>query len=503
MAVIFASFLISALGLGLFMLTWTYRQWSSYKNDAVLLRAAAENGVRAGFGALEGILAARSFPLALSEEEYDALRTATLTGKTDVVAAVLGVVFPLIVQETAGWSEWASETEFRPVCVADSESFFAAEFTGAIDARGRLTRRSQTKRTVLDVGLSVMAGRVPLSSFPFLLAGENGREQAAELLAGKKVVLTPPETGGGSIPPAATDLLLVPADAAPQLAETLRIKIFSPDKLTVYQLRQALGLPLVDEPVPDGVYLVVNDAGLGGVFVQGDVEEMILAADSGRQYLQFRLEEGFWRMWFNPSEGQTEFTGPEESRSYERTPFPIVMVNGDVASLGGGIVGPDGILARTEGTDAPSVLAGVALTIVSAGETVISTHLIQEGVRWKDGLPYLKDSTAQLFLYASGADFVTGSRTDGRIRVAADAPADLFLQASCAARDGVRIDGEGQNITLSGGLQTSGLEMDDALLTIRPDDRLNSTLASENGSPRATDPVLFVSGWEALQWSDQ
>jgi hypothetical protein len=491
MIVIFTYFLISALGLGLFMLTRTYRQWSSYKTDAVLLRAAAENGVRAGFGALGGTLAARAFPLALTEEEYDDLRTATLAGHTDVVAAALGVVFPLIVKETAGWLEWASE------------SFFAAEFSGTVDARGRLIRRVHAKRTVLDIGLCVMAGRVPLSAFPFLLAGENGREQAAELLAGEKVILAPPETGGGQIPPAATNRLLVPSDVAPQLAETLRIKIFSPDKLTVFQLRQALGLPLVNEPVPDGVYLVVNEFGLGGVFIQGDVEEMILAADSGRQYFQFRLEEGFWRMWFNPSEQQTEFFGPEGNRNFERTPLPIVMVNGSIASLGGGIVGPDGILALSDGTEAPSVLAGVSLTIVSAGETIISTHLIQEGVRWKDGLPYLKDSTAQLFLYASGADFITGAGTDGRIRVGADAPTDLFIQASLAARDGIRLDGKDRDITISGSVQTSGLELGDARLTIRPDDRLLSPLAPGNASPRATDPVLFVSGWEALQWSDQ
>jgi hypothetical protein len=179
------------------------------------------------------------------------------------------------------------------------------------------------------------------------------------------------------------------------------------------------------------------------------------------------------------------------------------MVNGNIASLGGGIVGPDETLTLAEGTDAPSILAGVSLTIVSAGETVISSNLVQEGVRWTDGLPYLKDSTSQLFLYASGTDFVTGARTDGRIRVSADAPAELYLQASCAARDGVRVEGSGRSITLSGSLQASSLDMGSAVLTIRPDDRLFSTLAPGDAAPRATNPVLFVSGWEALQWSDQ
>ena len=226
--VVFTYFLMSVLGLGLFMLTRTYRLWSTYKNDAVLLREAAENGVRAGFGALDGILAARAFPLTLTENEFETLRAATMAGQSDAAAAALGAAFPLIVQEMAGWSEWTSETAFRPVCVADSETFFAAEFTGTIDARGRLIRRARAKRTVLDIGLSLMAGRVPLSAFPFLLAGDNAREQASELLAGKSVVIAAPESGGGQIPPAAADHLLVPNDATPQLAETLRIRILLP-----------------------------------------------------------------------------------------------------------------------------------------------------------------------------------------------------------------------------------------------------------------------------------
>ncbi len=81
MAVVFASFLISTLGLGLCLLTWTYRQWSAYKSDAVLIREAAENGARAGQAALDEILAGRPFPLILADGEYEALRAATLAGE--------------------------------------------------------------------------------------------------------------------------------------------------------------------------------------------------------------------------------------------------------------------------------------------------------------------------------------------------------------------------------------------------------------------------------------
>jgi hypothetical protein len=502
MVVVFVYFMISAVGLGLFMLTRTYRLWGGAKSDAILLGAAAENGARAGLAAMEEILAGRLFPIVITDAEYSALRTATLSGETEVVEAALGVSLPLSVAGAEGDAEWSAKLAFAPERVCDSESYFSAAFLGSIAARGRLIRRLRTKRTILDVGTAVQAGRVPLSAFPFLLAGESAPERAAELLAENDVVLASPEAGGGRLAAAATETVLISSDVSPQLAETLKMKVFSPDGLTIYELRQALGLPLVNEPVPDGVYLVVDDAGLGGVFVQGDVEEMILAADCGRQYIQFRLEEGTWRLWFNPSEYETEFLTPEGIRAFDRRPLPIVMVNGGIASLGGGIVDGLGNLTLAPGTDAPSILAGVSLTIVSSGETVITSHLIQEGVRWTDGIPYLKDSTAQLFLYASGSDFLSGAETNGRIRIAAAAPDDLHLQASLTARDGILIEGEGRTVTVSGGLQTTNLETEGSLINVRPDGRLLSDLQSPNLAPRSALPVLCLIGWEARRWSD-
>jgi hypothetical protein len=181
----------------------------------------------------------------------------------------------------------------------------------------------------------------------------------------------------------------------------------------------------------------------------------------------------------------------------------MVLVNGSIASLGGGTVDGLGNLTLSASTDTPSVLAGVSLTIVSSGETVISSHLIQEGVRWSDGLPYLKDSTSQLFLFAAGSDFLTGAKTDGKVRTGAAAPADLYLQASIAAGDGFRLEGTNRNVILSGSLQAGGLEAGSNRLSIRPDDRLLSILQSPQSFPRSTSPVLFLTGWETLQWTDR
>jgi len=500
---VFVSFLFSSIGLGLVCLTRIYRQWSMAKSDSVLLATAAENGVREGFGALAATLTGRSFPLSLTEEEYETLRASARAGGLETVEMALGFPLPLSVEGAGGSEEWSAEVGFTPEHIADAETFFGASYTGTIASRGRLTGRSRTKRTGLEIGLSVLAGCLPLSAFPFLLAGKNGPEQAAALFADHRVVLTPPEGGGGRVPAAATEKSLIPSNAVPLLAEALKIKIFSPADLSAARIRQALGLPPSNEAVPDGVYLVVDDLGLGGIFVQGDVEEMVLAVDNGRQHLQFRLEEGTWRIWFDPKEPRTEFFGPEGPRSYALRPRPMVLVNGSIASLGGGTVDGFGNLTLSAATDTPAVLAGVSLTIVSSGETVISSHLIQEGIRWSDGLPYLKDSTSQLFLFAAGSDFLTGAKTDGKVRTGATAPADLYLQASIAAKDGFRLEGTNRNVILSGSLQAGGLEAGSNRLSIRPDDRLLSTLQSPPLFPRSTAPVLFLTGWETLQWTDR
>ncbi|MBN1938997.1 MAG: hypothetical protein JW843_05400, partial [Candidatus Aminicenantes bacterium] len=243
--------------------------------------------------------------------------------------------------------------------------------------------------------------------------------------------------------------------------------------------------------------------GLGGIFVQGDVEEMILAAAAGRQHIQFRLEEGTWNMWFDPAAPRTEFTGPEGIQFFPLRPLPIILVNGAIKSLGGGTVDGAGNLSLSTAVDSPAVLAGVSLSIVSSGETIVSTHLTQEGVRWTDGIPYLKDSTAQLFLFAAGSDFLSGAKTSGTVRVGAAAPADLFLQASIAARDGVRFEGTNRKIVLSGSLQAGCLEAGTNRLEVRPDGRLLSTLQTPPSYPRSTAPVLILTGWEALQWTDR
>ena len=122
----------------------------------------------------------------------------------------------------------------------------------------------------------------------------------------------------------------------------MKIGVFRPGDLSPARLREVLGLEPSTEPVPDGVYLIRNDLGLGGVFVQGDLDEMILAIGGDSQIVVFRAAGAEWRLEWSPARSRTEFLTPEGASAYDLVPLPIVFVNGKVASLGGGVVGMDG-----------------------------------------------------------------------------------------------------------------------------------------------------------------
>ncbi|MBN1940273.1 MAG: hypothetical protein JW843_11855, partial [Candidatus Aminicenantes bacterium] len=186
---VFVSFLFTSIGLGLVLLTRIYREWSRAKSDSVLLSTAAENGLRERFGAMAADLTGRPFPLSLTAAEFDELRASALAGGAETVEAVLGHPLPAAAEGAGGRQQWTAELAFKSEHVADAGTFYAAAYTGTIASRGRLAGRPRTRRAGLDLGLSVMCGCVPLSVFPFLLAGETAPKQAAELLGSESVVL--------------------------------------------------------------------------------------------------------------------------------------------------------------------------------------------------------------------------------------------------------------------------------------------------------------------------
>jgi len=307
------------------------------------------------------------------------------------------------------------------------------------------------------------------------------------------------------LPVAFSDGGLLPQDAVQQLAKVLKIEIFHPQDLSAAKLRLALGLEVIDEPVPDGVYLIQDDLGLGGVFVQGDLDEMILAIQDPYQIIAFRQEQDLWVLKFSPEEGRTVFSSPSEIQSFDLVPLGIVVVNGKIFSLGGGYEDDDGQIFMTEQEEIACVKSGVKLTIISSDEITLTSHLIYQGVTWKEGVPYVKDSDSQLIIHAAGHDFVDGEVRSGEIIIDQGSPDDIKIHASISASgNGVTVSGEDKKVQLLGSLQTSELALNENELSIKFDERF---FQKDGGyfqnAPLSKQPVLYLFRFNITEWRDK
>ena len=499
---VFVYFLFSVLGLGLIHISRIYGKLGRHKKNMILLEYSAENGIKQGYGNLAERILERDEPEVLTEERFASLRQDAEAGGLGPAEEALGSAFPLAVEETAGDQIWRSSLTFSSVPLSPSSEFFLAEYKGAIAAEGELRRISIRRKASLEVSLTILAGHVPLAYFPLLIAGDMTPEERQSYKQNPNMIFLPPEKNGVSPRLSFTGAATLPRDADPLAKQALKIRILTPGKLTREELRSALGLEMVNEPVPESVYLVQNDLGLGGIYVQGDLDEMILAIDSGFQIVSFRKGGDIWLLRFSPALNRTAFTSPAATQTFDRVPLGIIMVNGKIRSLGGGIMNASGTAELKKDEAVPSILPGVSLSIVSADQVTLSSHLVHQGVKWLDGIPYLKDSTSQLIIYANGRDFVESAEKAGRILIDPNAPKEMKVQAMLTATDAFELGGNQQTLVLAGGLQAGGLAMNGNSLHILPDERLLENRLAPQNSPLTGVPVLQVLSLRPLQWNE-
>jgi hypothetical protein len=269
------------------------------------------------------------------------------------------------------------------------------------------------------------------------------------------------------------------------------------------RLRAVLGLEMSADPVPEGVYLMHDDLGLGGIYVEGDLDEMVPAIDGNLQVISFRRGDSLWRLEFCPSRAQTRFSTPEGDYTYELLPKGIIIVSGKIGSLGGGEVDAAGNVTLVKDRELPSILRGVDLTIVSSDAITISSHLIQQGVSWEKGIPYVKDSSSQLIIYSTGQDFWQGTARNGGIIIDAQAPSEVKIQASLTARGGgLTICGEGKEVEVLGSLQVSDYSSRENKITISFDPRLTAANGRHENSARTSAPIVFLASFRILGWKE-
>lgn len=481
-------------GLGLAMLhaSGLHVKINGFRRTSTLLGLASENGLKRGLVDLSAWLEAEGLLAPVSAESVEALRENPRRGFPLLVEEALGPAFPRVLEESFDGMSWESRADCGFASLADRGGYVRITAAVRIESSGGLLHVRARRVSTLEGSLGLLAGRLPLPAVPLYIKGD--RTDGISLPA------KPGQLLGAGLTTAAGGVL--PDDAGGLAAKALAIGVFEPGALSPAQLRQALGLEASTDPVPDGVYLVENDLGLGGIFVQGSLDEMILAVRGDSQVVVFRAGGADWRLEWSPTRSRTEFLTPQGARSYDLVPLPILFVNGAIAALGGGAVGMDGAVEMCFDGRTPAVLDGVDLTIVSADRVTISSHLILEGVRWQDGIPYSKDSEAQLVIYAAGRDAVTGERTEGGIAVDGEAPDGLKLQASLTADSGgFRIEGEAKSVELLGALHADAYAGNGSRVTLYRDDR---AAAGEfpRYAPLTSEPQLAVYALKVLSWKE-
>lgn len=500
---VFVFFIFSTLGLSMLYLTQVYLKLSAYKKNSLILDYASENGIKQGFDKLTDLLSLVSSPSVLSPEKTFELREDARNKGIKIIEEFFGSEFPLTLSESWKRLAWESSTSFYLEKIIEKDEYFQTSYRVVISSEGKIENFRQTKKTTLEAALGILTGHIPLPSIPMLIDKKLSSEEKENFLENNKIEILPSEKNRIPSQVSFSGEELLPTEANSQISKALKTKIFYPQNLSTPQLREALGLEVIDEPVPDGVYLIKDDLGLGGIYVQGDLNEMVLAIEEDFQVISFLADAGLWVLKFSSTKGKTVFASQTETLTYELVPLGIIIVNGEIRSLGGGIVNLTGGVVMVREEEIPCILRGVNLTIISSDKITLSSHLIHQGVNWQKGVPYVKDSNSQLNIFATGKDFLEDSDREGQIVIDEDSPEEIKIQASLtASKNGFSIEGERKTVHILGSLHFKDYASNNNNLTIKFDERSLEEGNLFQDAPKTAKPVLYISFFKTLEWKE-
>lgn len=502
MITMFLLLAFSCLGLSLVTFSRIFNQLTSFRKQAVLLDYACENGLKQGLLSIRsGFLDAES-PRRITPEAFDGLLMDAANRGTAAAETWLGKLPQERQSGSLGDLEWELTSVLEPGSWKETGTAFSAEYVATLHADGGIRGFPPRQAAQAEARAEILAGRLPLALFPLLLDRDPAGTGIEDYLDKKGIEIAPGEEETGAPPAAAAAEGLLPSQASQLLCRALKIREFSPDDLAPAALRRALGLEISNEPVPEGVYLIEDDLGLGGVFVQGGLERMILAVSGGYQVISFSTGERQWMLTFNPEESKTRFITPEETRSYDRIPLGIIYVTGPIQSLGGGTLDESGKAVLVTDREIPCLRRGVRLTIISPEEITLSSHLIREGVTWDSGIPYATDAGNHMEIFAAAAGH-DGTVGPGVIRIDESAPEDLKVTASLtAAGEGVIQDGEGRDLRLLGSLHTTDYSGGDNRMRLTIEKPVSDPLGIYVNSPATAAPLIHLHRFQITEWRE-
>ncbi|MFC2167583.1 hypothetical protein ACFLRW_01250 [Acidobacteriota bacterium] len=501
---LFIFFVFCTLGMSMLLMSQIYLKVSAYKKNALLLSYASENGIKQGYAFLLDRISGHSNPIVISDLEMEKLMENTVQGGTQIIEKLVGIEIPLYKTSSWQWMSWKSHTDWILDHMEIEEESFQSNFSVSMESEGTLQNFKPIKFSVLNLEMEVFSGYLPLAKLPFLLDQDLTPEQKSDFIALNPVEFMP--STENRLPPqiSFSEDNLLPQTAVPQIEQALNINLFQPQSLSSSQLRQTLGLEQTNDPVPEGAYLIQDDNGLGGIFVQGDCDELVLAIEEDLQVLSFTIGGRVWMLKFSLNPPSTQFITPEKIQFFDEIPEGIVIVNGAVHSFGGGIINSSGQAVFVIDKETPCILNGANLTFISSDKITISSHLIHQGLKWEEGIPYIKESKSMLNIFATGKDFFDETKKAGQIVIDSGAPKNLVVNASLTASgNGFSIEGKDKTVQLLGGLQTADYTSNGNTLKVKSDERFNKKNDLLAFSPRSLHPVLNITFLKIRGWNEK
>ncbi|MCD6192038.1 MAG: hypothetical protein J7L26_01040 [Candidatus Aminicenantes bacterium] len=498
---IFVFILLATLGLGALINTQVFLQSHQYRRNQWLRELAAENGVKWVLPSLRKYFDEIYPFLFLGENKVGFNFLSKAPFPPEQMEDLLG---PLPIpqdDQSFRFFGWKSKIVSRLDSFYKSQHYWVADYELVVEGKGYQGSLSSDSSAQLSFQVRLGCGRLPLAWFPFLYQGEPSSREAEEIE--KKINLFSRETS--IFKP--RKIILPPdklATKEPQewLAENLKIGVLEPEDFSRSRFREILGLEPANEAIPPGVYLIRDDLGLGGLFIQGDVEELLLGIDSSYQIIQVKKESSYWQLRFSPAQKITEFQTPQGLESFTLLPRGMVIINGSVQALGAGVITPEKKLLPTQ-EKIPCFLQGITLTFLCAEEITITSHLYQEGLNLEEHIPYLKGQESQLIIWACGQELFSGEKTSGKIHLQSPEDQELLIQAhlKTVSLNTTNNPRKLSTVNLMGSLQTDQLNLKSSSLNIfHQPPRINDSLGE--AFPLTQQPLLALLLLQPQEWKE-
>ncbi|MBD3412919.1 MAG: hypothetical protein GF421_00610 [Candidatus Aminicenantes bacterium] len=484
----FMVFLFTTLGLTTLFLTQVNLKLNQHRKNAVLLDYASENGIKQGFIQLSEQIAGIQSPVTLSQQKFTDLSKDALLSGEDIIAFLLSTQIPI---ETKGqWApmKWTCQTSFTTILYQEFAGYFITEHEVQLKSLGTVYQYHPVKTQLLSCTMTIFTGHIPLSALTLIKDRDSGLTSPKDFLEQNSISVHSAQENRLSPQIYVTEKELIPDQASQQIQEALNIKTFKPQDLSDQRLRQVLGLEIKDEPVPEGVYLIRDDLGLGGIYIQGDVEEMVLSVEHDFQVIHIVLETGVWEVRFNPEIHQTLFLTPYGEEIFDLTPKGIVIVSGQIKCLRGK-------------EQKASVLNSISFSIITSEAVTITDDLTHEGLEWIDSVPYVKDSHSQLHIFAGGNSIVREQNRTGGLFIENSSAKDIKIQASLTtSRGGFSIKGENKTANILGSVHASQYNTQQNQLNLYVDRRFLSGQDFTSNSPLTQNPICHLAQFKIIEW---